>query len=40
VVAGPGGATLALFASEHALRWAAEDHPHIAFAELGLSRAT
>jgi peptide chain release factor 3 len=39
VVEGPGGQALALFASEHALRWAQQDHPHIEFAELGMARS-
>ena len=33
------GETLVLFASEYALQWAREDHPDVAFAELGLQRS-
>ena len=38
LVEDPAGRTLVLFASEHALRWAREDLPDVAFTELGLSR--
>jgi peptide chain release factor 3 len=33
------GEPLVLFTSDHALRWAREDHPDVAFAELGLARS-
>ncbi|MEX2620349.1 MAG: peptide chain release factor 3 [Egibacteraceae bacterium] len=32
------GRTLVLFASDHALRWAQEDHPDVDFRQLGLTR--
>ncbi|HVM13401.1 MAG TPA: peptide chain release factor 3 [Egibacteraceae bacterium] len=32
------GRTLVLFASDYALQWAREDHPDVAFRELGLAR--
>ena len=38
VVTTGGGRTLALFTNEHALRWAQEDHPGVAFDEIGLAR--
>ena len=34
------GRYLLLFASDYALQWAAEDHPEITFAELGMARST
>ena len=34
------GRYLLLFASEYALQWAAEDHPDVTFAELGMTRST
>jgi peptide chain release factor 3 len=39
VVETRAGEALVLFASEHALRWAQEDHPDIVFGELGLTRS-
>jgi peptide chain release factor 3 len=39
VVETASGSTLVLFASEHALRWAQQDHPDVVFAELGLTRS-